>query len=95
LLKQITNVVTQYVIVGAGLYTFTRRHLVLESNTWIAEGYQKTFKMSGMKRICRSLNYAAPENIIRDGSFWRKEDSKTSKNQCPFAKASLIWNVTT
>jgi transposase-like protein len=29
-----------------------------------------------MKRICPSLNCAAPENIIRDGSFRRKDDSK-------------------
>lgn len=30
-----------------------------------------------MKRICPSLNCAAPEFIIKDGSFRRKDDSKT------------------
>lgn len=29
-----------------------------------------------MKRICINLNCAAPEFVIRDGSFYRKDDSK-------------------
>lgn len=29
-----------------------------------------------MKRICINLNCAAPESVIRDGAFFRKDDSK-------------------
>jgi transposase-like protein len=29
-----------------------------------------------MNRICPYINCAAPEKIIRDGTFWRKDDSK-------------------